>query len=46
MGDADSVVDRIEEFLTGNAMTRRRRPRLATVVFGDIVESARRRAAR
>ena len=42
MGDADSVLDEIEEFLTGQRHDAVDVDRvLATVVFSDIVESTR-----
>ncbi|HEU5207131.1 MAG TPA: adenylate/guanylate cyclase domain-containing protein [Gaiellaceae bacterium] len=44
VGDVDSLVDEVEEFLTGTRPERERNRVLATVLFTDIVDSTRRAA--
>jgi class 3 adenylate cyclase/pimeloyl-ACP methyl ester carboxylesterase len=41
VGDVDSIVDEVEEFLTGSRRTRELDRVLATVLFTDIVDSTR-----
>lgn len=43
-GDADAMLDEIEEFLTGHVATAPARRVLATVLFTDVVDSTRRAA--
>jgi class 3 adenylate cyclase len=43
-GDQDALLDEVEEFLTGERRVREPERVLATVVFGDIVESTERAA--
>lgn len=44
VGDVDSLVDEVEEFVTGTRPERERNRVLATVLFTDIVDSTRRAA--
>lgn len=43
-GDADTLVDEIQEFLTGSRQDHERERELATVLFTDIVDSTKRAA--
>jgi class 3 adenylate cyclase len=45
VGEADSLIDKVEEFLTGTRSTPQLERALATVLFTDIVDSTRRASA-